>query len=93
MTATPDQTATFEPFPVFLWFGQPDIGREELLMVMTNDPTHGVVSRPLMSLDAETAASQQNIAQAAANALKVKAVLREYRFESIVDRLTPEARS
>lgn len=88
MTATLDQTAS-EPFPVFIWFGQPDIGREEMLMVLVSDATHGVISRPLMALDTETAASQQPIAQAAANSLKVKAVLREYRYESIVDRVEP----
>jgi hypothetical protein len=72
---------------VYLWLGQPDIGHEHLLMVHVNDPEAGPTFRPLMAVDHETATSTtfSELAQGAADALGVRAVLREFAVIDVAD--------
>lgn len=92
MTATRDETARYaDPQPVFVWFAEPDVGHPSLLMViLPADDGNGVVSRPLIALDAATAHRQEGLAQNAATELGVHAVLREYEYVSLLTRLEPQ---
>lgn len=65
---------------VWLWLGQPDHGNEHLLMVQVQEPGVGVVFRPLMAVNRESALHEQTreLAGQAATELGVRAVLRQY---------------
>lgn len=76
---------------VWLWLGSPDVGTEHLLMVLTEDPEHGPTYRPLMAVTKPHAFQFTDLAQGAATALGVRAVLREYRVTRIGDTAEPDA--
>jgi hypothetical protein len=80
MTANPIET-------VYLWLGQPDVGTEHMLMVHVQDPTAGPIYRPLMGLSEPDARALTDLAQQAATALGVTAVLREYRVTRVENSL------
>lgn len=83
-TLETDETA------VYVWFARPDVGRDSVLMVIVNDPTHGPTYRPLIAVDQATADAQAPLAQAAANDLGVTAELVEFRLHQLHDRLEPQ---
>lgn len=66
---------------IYLWLGQPDDETPEHLLMMLTDgasPDDEQVYRPLMAVNRVDADQLEQIAQQAATALGVSAVLREY---------------
>jgi hypothetical protein len=72
---------------LLVWMGVGPSGQECPLMVLCEDPHHGVAFRPLFSLSAEASAQHRAAAVEAAGALGVEAVLREFRAWSVLDRV------
>lgn len=90
MTATSDTES--DARRVLIWFAVPQLGREQLLMMVVNNQEQGgLTHRPMMFLTTEQAERMRPMAEAAADELGVTAVLREYHCVSLLDRI--EARS
>jgi hypothetical protein len=79
-TLPPDDGRAPQPIPrIYLWMCSPDGQPEQLCMVQVHDDAAGgMVFRPLMAIDDDTALQLEPHAQDAADSLGVPVILRMY---------------
>lgn len=80
----PEETAR-----VFAWFAQPQVGRESIIMALTQPKDGELIYRPLLALDRDVADSFKGTAQAAATDLGMTAVLREFVLSAVHTKVEP----